>query len=57
MHNITSYADVSYINSADRLTVILEYINIYAQWQNTMSSWVRLPPTAALIAFGVIIII
>ena len=25
------------------------------QWQNTMSIWVRLPPTAALLAFGIIV--
>ena len=29
----------------------------YAQWQNTMSILVRLPPTATLLAFGVIIYI
>ena len=46
-----------YINCADRLTVLLEYINLYAQWQNTMSIWVRLPPAAALLAYGVIIYI
>ena len=40
-----------------RLTVLLEYIDFYAQWQNTMSIWVRLHLTAALLTFGVIIYI